>query len=154
MTKFRKVISMWANTLYTFLFQLTCWLYIQENCLKKDTVSHWALYFLSLTIDTNDMIPEYLIEKLEKILLIQVLSNECGMGVNKNDRKELMIQIPSERQMSFSHQHLHCWRPPGHNHMYSYVYMYTHMFTSVQTHSPIQWLFFSSGSRNIYFLLQ
>lgn len=59
-----------------------------ENCLKKDAVSHWAFYFLSLTIDTNDMIPEYLIEKLEKILLIQVLSNECGMGVNKNDRKK------------------------------------------------------------------
>lgn len=35
------------------------------------------------------MIPEYLIEKLEKILLIQELSNERGMGVNKNDRKKI-----------------------------------------------------------------
>lgn len=45
------------------------------------------------------MMPEYLIEKLEKILLIQVFSIECGMGVNKNDRKKLTIQIPFERQI-------------------------------------------------------
>lgn len=35
MTKFSKVISRWANTLYTFLFQLTCWLYIQRELFEE-----------------------------------------------------------------------------------------------------------------------
>lgn len=75
--------------IYIFSFNWHAGFIFKENCLKKDAVSHWTFYFLSLTIDTNDMIPEYLIEKLEKILLIQELSNECGMGVNKNDRKKI-----------------------------------------------------------------
>lgn len=93
MTKFSKVISIWANISCTFLFQLTCWLYIQRELFEER-----YCFTLGIVLPKLDMIPKYLIEKLEKISLIQVFSNGCGMRVNKKDRKQLTIQIPFKRQ--------------------------------------------------------